>query len=739
MRKINKSVKIASLIFLFVLGAFVVRTLVNHSKADILENGTEVERNSNLTYYLDIKGDGVDKFGVHSSDTNISSIRSGEILVTDKLPDGLTFTGFVTTEDGTIGAVQRGNEQISCPGKVIDDTNEESTSSGTWNSSNTEYTYHGLHYNKNTHTVTFRVKDLMSGCKLTVGIKTTTPSSIDDPNTSVVEKRRDFYNFGDLSENLFNAKSNTVHAYMGKEDEEMHSVTYNFTGTVPDGVVVPSVQNYTEGASVNVASNPNVLGYTFNGWTSSDVTITNGKFTMPNSNVVITGSFTENAKKSVTYSISGTKPDGYVLPRTKNYYVGEEVTIDNLKKGDIINGYRFLGWTSSDVDIEDNEFNMPNNNVTIIGEFEEVKYNVVYKFHDGVLPPNSESLLPETKSYKPGAKVTLANSPVASGYKFLGWYHENNFDMPEEDVIIYGEWKKESGTFRPSISKEIEQKKNNYKTGDEITFKITVTNNSNFAIKDVMVKEEGGTFVTDSGYSVLSEHMAKVNIISAGGSAVLYAKYIVKSTDLGEKKNTAFIKGALADDNYTLEDREYKSEVKYNVGSNIKINNTVRGNMADPDKYFKVKVIINCTSGDTYTITGQDSSITYNGSSVNTSSIYTCGSNNYIYLKHGQNIIIGNGENDKIISPGTTYSILEEDAENYKTYINNSTNNSKESGNLTISNSTPTNTINILNEYSSVVETGLKFRTIVYIIIVIISIVGIIYIIINKINNKSNL
>ena len=40
MKKINKSVKIASLIFLFVIGAFITRALINHSKAELLENDT---------------------------------------------------------------------------------------------------------------------------------------------------------------------------------------------------------------------------------------------------------------------------------------------------------------------------------------------------------------------------------------------------------------------------------------------------------------------------------------------------------------------------------------------------------------------------------------------------------------------------------------------------------------------------------------------------------------------------
>ena len=70
-------------------------------------------------------------------------------------------------------------------GKVTDDTPE---SNGEWNADNTEYTYHGLHYNANTRTVSFKVDNLQAGCVLTVGVITRTPASVNG--------RVDFYNYG---------------------------------------------------------------------------------------------------------------------------------------------------------------------------------------------------------------------------------------------------------------------------------------------------------------------------------------------------------------------------------------------------------------------------------------------------------------------------------------------------------------------------------------------------------------
>ena len=131
----------------------------------------------------------------------------------------------------------------------------------------------------------------------------------------------------------------------------------------------------------------------------------------------------------------------------------------------------------------------------------------------------------------------------------------------------------------------------------------------------------------------------------------------------------------------------------------------VQGNMADPDEYFKVLVNIDCPSGDAYKMTYYDTlndsfnvsrTINYNNNSINrlpnaetvdgeTSyyATYTCGQNNYVYLKHGEEVnVLG-------LLNGTEYSFIEQDATNYDTYINRSSTNSKDSGDLSISEPTP--------------------------------------------------
>ena len=92
------------------------------SFAEPLENGQEVQKDSDLTYYLTVNYDGKDYDAVESSDTQISKISSDVILVEDRIPYGLTFKGFVETNDGSIGAVKR-SDGSSCAGYVVDGVN----------------------------------------------------------------------------------------------------------------------------------------------------------------------------------------------------------------------------------------------------------------------------------------------------------------------------------------------------------------------------------------------------------------------------------------------------------------------------------------------------------------------------------------------------------------------------------------------------------------------------------------
>ena len=543
-------------IAVFVVIASIITIVLSFSFAAPLENDVKVEEDSELTYYIDVIYDGKDASAVTSGDSATAQVYSDYIYVEDRIPEGLIFKGFVETDDGTIGAVKRSDGSF-CAGYV--DGGVE-----------------GLVFDNDTRTVSFKVKNLQAGCKVTVGIITQTPT------LSTGINRMDFYNTAYGREGSSSIKSNTVHAFIGRDSISPYNVIYQYTGDVPTGAPeVPVTTSYVAGSTVSVNQDIEVEGYEFSGWETDDVTVENGVFTMPSFHVTFTGHFTEKEEKleEVKYTISGEVPDGYLPPIDKSYPVGSDVKLDSLKPGDVINGYRFLGWKTDDVELppltteETTIFTMPNNLVTLVGEFEKISYKVTYQFQGSVIPPNAESLLPKEESYYPGDKVTTAPFPETSGYRFLGWYQTDEFTMPEEDVVIYGEWAIETGTFSPTIKKEIIEKKNYYQEGDIVVFQTTVTNTADFIIKDVLLEEksEGMEFVAGDGYEVLSSTFVKIPSIPANSYVTVESRYTVGNDVIKSIVNTVELTGAVADNNYLLDtSREYKASAAFKV-SNIKL------------------------------------------------------------------------------------------------------------------------------------------------------------------------
>ena len=82
-----------------------------------------------------------------------------------------------------------------------------------------------------------------------------------------------------------------------------HSVTYSYTGSVhpANEPALPAAATYKYGADVSVAAVPSAVGYTFDGWKISGATASNGKFSMPDNDVKLTGSWT--AKTDVGYTV----------------------------------------------------------------------------------------------------------------------------------------------------------------------------------------------------------------------------------------------------------------------------------------------------------------------------------------------------------------------------------------------------------------------------------------------------
>lgn len=538
----KKVISICLILLIFVsLSVFLYNMASSYA---LIENGSKVMPNSELTYYIDVLYDGKDSDSVLSSDNNTSNIFSDIIYVRDKLPEGLTFKGFVSSTDGTIGAISRDGNS-SCSGYVIDG-------------------YDGLEYDSSDNTINFRVKSLQAGCMLTVGVVTITPELNDS-------ERLDFYNYASAKENNKINNSNTVHVYMGEDSANLYSVRYEYYGDVPDSAPTePEINNYKDGTIVDVEDAVELPGYSFEGWNSNDIEVSSQKYVMPNKNVLFRGSFNRNIEYNVKYIIDGPMPENFIIPESHKYGTGEVVRIDSLQEGTIIDGYKFLGWTYP-VEVNDDMFVMPSEDIEIIGMFEEVTYKVSYAFQGSTIPENVQ--LPAEKRYRIGEEVILEDDLSAEGYKFIGWYSEKSFKMPENDVIIYGEWMKIEGKFSPRIEKIIIDKKDKYVAGDIVKFKTIISNDEEFEIKDVMVEEllDDSYFIEGDGYIVETKKYVKIPTIASKDSVTIYSEYVVNENSAKEITNTVSLIGATADNNFILDDsKEYKSKVSFYTTMNGK-------------------------------------------------------------------------------------------------------------------------------------------------------------------------
>lgn len=158
-----------------------------------------------------------------------------------------------------------------------------------------------------------------------------------------------------------------------------YTVTYQYTGTVPQGApFLPSAITLWPDAEVTVEAAPALAGYTFSGWTiqSPDgVTITDGKFTMPSADVVLVGSWMQNAPPTYSLTYNANYEDN---PATIDGGTHEAGTTMTLNGSDTFlrDGYKLVGWnTAADGSgtsyAPGSTFTMPADTIILYAQWEE--------------------------------------------------------------------------------------------------------------------------------------------------------------------------------------------------------------------------------------------------------------------------------------------------------------------------------------------------------------------------------
>ena len=540
-----------------------------------------VNTNEEHSYYIRAQYHGVNEYKTASSSTVLLDMIEYKMYVEDTFPEGLDFLGFEPSEDGTFGGVTRTSDHSPCGGIIIDDTKESRIDDGSWNDDQTEYYYHGLHYYPASRKITYTIEGLQAGCQLDVGVKYRTPSTIDDPATEEVETRRDFYNHPVFrTSNGGLQPGGTAHIYI---EEDYSSTSYYHLyyryKDVPDDITpqnLPAEVTVPKGTFVKVAPAQYYPGYSFE-WRARATTSPindEGYIQVNSSSTYIDGYFTplsdgetdDTPTYTVHYEVDNA-PAWYQAPRDRDYPAGKNVSVDRNTNRVRSSLYEFSGWESDEVELDSTGvFNMPSRNVTLRGDFNDRTFTITYAF-DGDLPPNANELLPEPQSYYPGDQVDIPENPIADGYVFSGWYLDEGFRMPDEDLTVTGRWRQVDGVFEPKLSIKITDTSSYYKSNETANFEITVENTSNFALRNVLIQEllDGAVFVDGDNYETQGDY-ALIQELPANSSIIIAAKYILNDSDPEAITNIVNLVSATGANNYSLATKDYRASVDFHIG-----------------------------------------------------------------------------------------------------------------------------------------------------------------------------
>lgn len=214
------------------------------------------------------------------------------------------------------------------------------------------------------------------------------------------------------------------------------TVRYAYEGNVPEGApALPAAQTYKAGAAVKVAGVPALKNYTFSGWSESD-------FTMPAEDVVIVGSWTENAK--YTYAVNyyanfgqnEAKADAENI--TNTYATAHNIAVD--VNTFVRPNYTFVGW-NTEADGSGKTYaadsivalTAENNTENLYAQWVEntkYAYSVIYNANFGINETLEDA---ENVSGVYATEYTIsvdANSFSRANYTFIGWATE-----PKGEVV----------------------------------------------------------------------------------------------------------------------------------------------------------------------------------------------------------------------------------------------------------------------------------------------------------------
>ncbi|MEI3348501.1 MAG: InlB B-repeat-containing protein [Dysosmobacter sp.] len=207
--------------------------------------------------------------------------------------------------------------------------------------------------------------------------------------------------------------------------QSAYNVTYKLDGQIYD---VDDVFDGSKnaGSTVTVAPKAEKPGYTVTDWTSEDVTISGGSFTMPDHDVILTATSKINTH-DIIYKVDGVEVETF-----EDVPYGTELT--EAQYGHTYTapeGYTFSGWN------KDLPASMPDADVVIEGTTIINKHTITYEIVGEYFTDPDYKVI-ENVAY--GTKLSLIPDDMTkTGYSFSGWSGLPE-TMPDHDVTVTGSY-----------------------------------------------------------------------------------------------------------------------------------------------------------------------------------------------------------------------------------------------------------------------------------------------------------
>ena len=251
------------------------------------------------------------------------------------------------------------------------------------------------------------------------------------------------------------------HIYTAIWEQETYQITYDLNGgSMKSGEKNPTTYNVD--TTVFKLKNPVRAGYTFTGWSGTQITGVSDNVSVKQGstdNRTYKANWRENIYQ-ITFILSGTEAKGSMAAKTVNYT--ENVTLP--KCGFTCKGHSFKRWYTVDKKGKKTYYSdrqkvskltdVNGGVVTLYPEWEANVYNVTFDYGDGRAKT--------VRKTKYDDKYQFPSDPTRYGWEFKGWKKEGAntaFDMSTKelqlqdakDITLYASWKANSFyVYKPS-------------------------------------------------------------------------------------------------------------------------------------------------------------------------------------------------------------------------------------------------------------------------------------------------